>query len=248
MSHLDPDPLCVEPTHPERLEGAVRRLLIDDGYLVEPDEPRYRLLTDSEPLRPWFGCVVLLTVMAATFALGVLVGSIMAATPRAAAQSVQTVLSEPLATNIPVPRALVMLERTGMNAGVPLPPFQTAAVRPSPGAAERHGPPAAAVTYTGTASWFPARGFQGAVPWWKAGQRPVWATVSRFADGRTYSVTVLVTGFCQCLQGQPGERVIDLSDDAFRQLAPLSAGLIRVTLEVGTAGPPLPATSTGGTE
>jgi hypothetical protein len=105
-------------------------------------------------------------------------------------------------------------------------------------------PQLAALSYTGRASWYAASGHQAAVPWWKAGQEPLWAVVSRFADGRTYSVTVLITGWCQCYVGTDRERVVDLSDGAFAQLAPLSVGLIRVTMELTGNGPGLPATST----
>ena len=43
-------------------------------------------------------------------------------------------------------------------------------------------------------------------------------------------VTVTVRDFCQCYVGTSRERVIDLSPDAFRRLAPLSAGLVKVTV------------------
>lgn len=95
---------------------------------------------------------------------------------------------------------------------------------------------------TGVASWYPANGDIAAVPWWSFGDDPVWATVSHFRDGQTFSVTVLVQDHCQCLVGTSRERAIDLSDDAFRQLAPLSAGLIRVQIEVAQQGPALPPT------
>lgn len=113
---------------------------------------------------------------------------------------------------------------------------------------EARGAPtlAGGTTYTGLASWFPAAGMQGAVPWWRPGQDPQWASVCRFTGGRSRCVTVLLTGWCGCLQGQSGERLIDLSPAAFRQLAPLSVGLIRVTLEVPVQGPRLPQTDTGG--
>ena len=49
------------------------------------------------------------------------------------------------------------------------------------------------------------------------------------ANGR--SVTVTLSDFCQCF----GTRLLDLSDDAFARLAPLSRGLVHVT--VSSAGP-----------
>jgi hypothetical protein len=51
-------------------------------------------------------------------------------------------------------------------------------------------------------------------------------------------VTVRLVDFCQCLRGQRSERVIDLSPSAFARLAPLSAGLIRVTVSAVHVLPP----------
>jgi rare lipoprotein A (peptidoglycan hydrolase) len=49
----------------------------------------------------------------------------------------------------------------------------------------------------------------------------------------------LVTDWCRC----PNGRLIDLSDDAFRQLAPLSSGIIgvEITRVVHVALPPTDA-------
>ena len=43
-------------------------------------------------------------------------------------------------------------------------------------------------------------------------------------------VSVRLTDWCQCYKGQATERLIDLSPDAFARLAPLSRGLVAVTL------------------
>jgi rare lipoprotein A (peptidoglycan hydrolase) len=51
-------------------------------------------------------------------------------------------------------------------------------------------------------------------------------------------VTVRLTDSCQCYRGETRERLIDLSDDAFARLAPLSRGVIRVTVEVVDVTPP----------
>jgi hypothetical protein len=51
-------------------------------------------------------------------------------------------------------------------------------------------------------------------------------------------VTVRLVDFCQCLRGQRSERVIDLSPSAFARLAPLSAGLIHVTVSAVHVLPP----------
>lgn len=60
-------------------------------------------------------------------------------------------------------------------------------------------------------------------------------TVTVCADS---CVTLKLVDWCAC-----PHRVIDLSADAFRQLAPLSRGLVHVVVSWGT--PPLPATDTG---
>jgi hypothetical protein len=101
---------------------------------------------------------------------------------------------------------------------------------------------------TGLATWYAASGDIAAAPWWRWGDDPEWATVSYFHEGQTLSVTVLVQDHCQCFVGTPDERAIDLSDDAFRQLAPLGVGRIRVTIEIPGQGPrvTLPPTDTGG--
>jgi rare lipoprotein A (peptidoglycan hydrolase) len=52
---------------------------------------------------------------------------------------------------------------------------------------------------------------------------------------------VRLTDWCQCYRGERRERIIDLSDDAFARLAPLSTGVVRVTVEVVDV-PRLPAT------
>ena len=85
----------------------------------------------------------------------------------------------------------------------------------------------------GLASWYPARGMIAAVHSWRWGDTPyrVRVCASRCID-------VTVSDYCQCYVGEPRERLIDLSDDAFRKLAPLSVGVLRVTVE----GPTLPET------
>lgn len=54
------------------------------------------------------------------------------------------------------------------------------------------------------------------------------------------SVTVTIVDVCLC----KGARLIDLTSGAFRRLAPLSAGVIDVTLEVGGPAMTLPPTDT----
>lgn len=91
---------------------------------------------------------------------------------------------------------------------------------------------------SGLASWYPANGLIAAVNSWRFGDTPYRVTVTSGGS----SVVVLVSDYCQC----GGNRIIDLSDDAFRRLAPLSKGLIQVTVLYGPM-PTLPPTDTGGT-
>ena len=105
--------------------------------------------------------------------------------------------------------------------------------------------------YTGRASWYGARGDVAAVPWWRFGMDPVWASVCTFGDGSARCVSVLISDFCQCYVGTDRERVVDLSRNAFAQLADPSVGVIRVQMEVPIQRRPsvtLPPTSTEGSE
>jgi rare lipoprotein A (peptidoglycan hydrolase) len=103
---------------------------------------------------------------------------------------------------------------------------------------------------TGTASWYDdGPGFYGAVHSWHWGDQPYRVKVTA-PSGR--SVTVTIRDYCGC----PGGRLIDLSPEAFSQLAGqpgLGVGLIRgvtVTRIVGTVevqaapGVTLPPTDT----
>jgi hypothetical protein len=91
----------------------------------------------------------------------------------------------------------------------------------------------------GLASWYDdGAGLYAAVPGWQWGDTPYKLRVCH--EGRC--VTVTVRDACRC----PGSRLIDLSRDAFRRLAPLSVGVIVVTVTGGAAAGPLPATSTDG--
>lgn len=91
---------------------------------------------------------------------------------------------------------------------------------------------------TGIASWYDAGpGLYAAVPTWRWGDEPYRVRVT--AGHRSVVVTVL--DFCGC----PGGRVIDLSADAFARLAPLSAGLVRVTITRLGPGLTPPPTTTG---
>jgi hypothetical protein len=90
---------------------------------------------------------------------------------------------------------------------------------------------------SGIATWFDdGAGFYAAVPTWHWGDEPYAITVCR-QDKPGVCVPATVRDFCQC----PGARIVDLSPLAFSKLAPLWAGLVKVTLQ--RAGSiPLPAT------
>ena len=90
----------------------------------------------------------------------------------------------------------------------------------------------------GTASWYATPGLTAAAG--PALRTPGWrGSLVRVTAG-SRSVVVRLTDWCQCHRGTRRERVIDLSDAAFAELAPLSAGLVRVTVTPFTP----PATDT----
>ncbi|MEX2422279.1 MAG: RlpA-like double-psi beta-barrel domain-containing protein, partial [Actinomycetota bacterium] len=73
---------------------------------------------------------------------------------------------------------------------------------------------------SGTATWYGRSGMTAAHPTLPFGTR---VTVTNVANGK--SVTVVIDD-----RGPFGSAIIDLSDDAFAQLAPLSTGIISVRL------------------
>jgi hypothetical protein len=78
-------------------------------------------------------------------------------------------------------------------------------------------------TQVGEASWYsfaPGNGFTAAHPWLPFGTV---VTVTNLANGRTVQVVIND-------RGPFGGRAIDLSDEAFAQLAPLSQGVCQVRL------------------
>jgi hypothetical protein len=101
--------------------------------------------------------------------------------------------------------------------------------------------PAAPASIEGRASWYAADGnIAAAGPELRDRLGKGWrGTAVQVCAGRC--VVVRLTDWCQCYRGERRERVIDLSDDAFARLAPLSTGVVRVTVEVVDV-PRLPAT------
>jgi hypothetical protein len=85
----------------------------------------------------------------------------------------------------------------------------------------------------GVASWYSDHGragFYAAIPGWDG--TPVNAVVCTFPDGRSNCATVVIADSCQCFVGTAWERQIDLSPAAFAWFAPLSAGIVRVQVQV----------------
>jgi len=76
-------------------------------------------------------------------------------------------------------------------------------------------------TETGTASWYDHPGMTAASPWLPFGTH---VTVTSLSSGKT--VTVVIND-----RGPFGGGIIDLSKEAFAQLAPTSTGLIQVRLD-----------------
>lgn len=94
---------------------------------------------------------------------------------------------------------------------------------------------ASAAIIAGTASYYNdpnASGLYAAVPSWHFGDHRYSLKVCR-QDQPSRCVTVTVRDFCQCYVGTSKERIIDLSPEAFKRLAPLSAGLVHVFVEEG---------------
>ncbi len=85
---------------------------------------------------------------------------------------------------------------------------------------------------TGVATWYDdGPGSYGAVNSWRFGDTPYRVKVCTSEA----CVTVTVRDVCAC----PGGRIIDLSPTAFSRLAPLSRGIVRVTMtDLRDATPP----------
>jgi hypothetical protein len=80
------------------------------------------------------------------------------------------------------------------------------------------------------------------------GDEPYWVRVTRVTDGHVNTTTVLVVSNCGCGSRRHGWPNIDVSPAAFRELGPLSAGVLEVRVERIDGVPTvLPATDTGGT-
>ena len=163
------------------------------------------------------------------FVAGLLVGIIItgAATPRPAQE--------------PAP----IRDRTGIEQGSSLPAAPGRAAAPLPpglpslprigtgpaSAGDAPDPIPSGAPIRGRASWYPASGrIAAAGPALRRALGPGWrgSVVMVSAGGR--SVVVRLTDWCQCYRGTDRERLVDLGSEAFAELAPLSAGLVRVRI------------------
>lgn len=87
--------------------------------------------------------------------------------------------------------------------------------------------------------------FLGAVPSFSWGDDPYWVQVCR-RDRPATCTHVLVVSYCACGDRRGIPTVIDLSVPAFRELARLGTGIVRVTVErVAGPGLTLPPTDVG---
>ena len=149
------------------------------------------------------------------------------ATPRSAPESPSTVQGRSGASH-DARQGVVSLATLG-SARFEQPPVHATAPR---------GAPLAARSATGWATWYDdGPGMYGAVPSWRWGDEPYTVQVCGFEGGRTNCVLVTVRDFCLCGDRHGVPTVIDLSPSAFRALAPLSRGVIRVTVDGVRSGP-----------
>jgi hypothetical protein len=82
----------------------------------------------------------------------------------------------------------------------------------------------------------------GAVPSFTFGDEPYPVQVCAFEGGQANCVLVTVVSYCACGDRRGEPTVIDLSPAAFRSLAPLSAGIVRVVVDHLRPGLTLPPT------
>jgi hypothetical protein len=191
----------------------------------------------------WLGCFVLIAAIAAGVVLGAVITLLLTA-PRAAqsatGDATGSVRAEQLgapSTEAP-PSLSAARSATSEAGGAPTPPpaadlKQSPAITPKPTERPVTEPPA---IEGGIASWCAPTPTQcrrwggtallGAVHSFRWGDRPYRVRVCRQV-GAAACVVVTVVSYCGC----PDGRAIDLSPYAFGKLAPLSRGLVPVTVE-----------------
>lgn len=220
-----------------------RDLRLDPDPLTIPPEPVQRATT---PTSRRAGCVSLATLVLVVITT-VMIAALVVATPRSAQDVRQPGEVETHPGLIGAP-----LERGGLTDVEPVAPDQPST---SEGAGQTTGgaPPAAARTQRGWATWcaptptkcqgWGGGAMVGAVRSFTFGDDPYVVQVCAFGDGRTACTHVRVVSHCACGDRHGIPTVIDLSPAAFRDLAPLSRGVIRVEVS-GAIDIPLPPTDT----
>jgi hypothetical protein len=174
--------------------------------------------TDCEKARPRL-------LQATAFGLGLVVGMmlacvlILAGTPREA-----VITASPAVANVATSEG-----PSGPTTSMPASLTLSAEGGPVQSGPAKHGDPAALGTISGIATWYDAPTIRDAAagPGLRVGHwrgRVVSVCASR-------CITVRLTDWCAC----DGGHLIDLDNLAFRELAPLSQGIVRVT--VSTVGP-----------
>lgn len=168
-----------------------------------------------------------LAVFAAGVLVGLLVSSVNAAEPpRPAVHAIPGDLAPTTPTGTLAPRT------PAATSVVPSP--TPTGTRPAGDGADPDRIPSGSIT--GIASWYPADGLIAAAgpelrhelgKGWRGSRVTVCAS-SRSAEA---CVRVRISDWCQCMRGEADERLVDLSDDAFRRLRGLSVGLVRVEVE-----------------
>jgi len=139
----------------------------------------------------------------------------------------------PVAAGVPGPEARVLAHGVvgrcdGAAAERVIPPPSPSSVPATTPDAGRETPLALGPR-SGRASWYDdGPGLYAAVNSFRWGDTPYRVRVT--AGDR--SVVVIVRDFCGCYTGTARERIIDLSPAAFQALAPLSRGLVHVTVDI----------------
>ena len=95
--------------------------------------------------------------------------------------------------------------------------------------------PSAGQSLSGVATWYAATGLIGAAgpdlrAWLGSSWRGSWITVTVRGPTWERAVRIRLSDWCACADRNGVPTLVDLSDDAFRRLSPLGAGVLRVTV------------------
>ena len=175
------------------------------------------------------GCLFpLLFLVAFWLAIGVAISCVAAPRPASLIPAAPTTEREPdLGRRTGAPRTLGMFP----SPSVPAPPAAAGLGVRGGGAPPRPmAAPVALMSVSGIASWYATDGLSAAAgPALRVGD---WRGRIVTVTGPAGTLAVTLAGWCQCLAGTSRERLIDLSDEAFRAICgPLSRGLCEVEVE-----------------